>query len=122
MDAQRIAVRELEDEFKFTIVADPIDELVAIMAFDDGRTYRLQHPGALASVRIFDETQGLDARCLEFFCKNCALPNGGGATKLDLANMKLREAHELWTPLSWRFLRWGNGICPQEVRQPTKSD
>jgi hypothetical protein len=109
MDEVKQAVAELEKEFKFSIAPDPVDELVAVLAFEDGRAWRLQHPGAVASIRIFNGDD-LDVVCLSVFCKS-ATPANPQTPKLDPHLLKLDEAHRLWAPLSWRFLRWANAMC-----------
>lgn len=109
------AIAELEKEFKFVFVPDAVDELVAMLVFEDGRAWRAQHPGSLASVRIFNGDD-IDATCLQVFCK-CLTPAKEGTPKLDPNTLKIDEAHRLWSPLSWRFLRWANTICLTETER-----
>jgi hypothetical protein len=112
MDETKQTIADLEKEFKFAFVPDPTDELVATLAFEDGRAWRAQHPGSVSSIRIFNG-EDVDAVCLSIFCKGLT-PANPQTPKLDPNNLKLDEAHRLWAPLSWRFLRWGNTICLTE--------
>ena len=110
MDAE---VEALCKEFKFTIELEPKDEKVLYLKFDDGRGYRLQHPGALVAARLFGTTtESLTADCLDYFIENCITPIVNTAAKtLTAANLDLTETIELWMPLAWRFLRRGIGIA-----------
>lgn len=107
MDEDIQAINELKEQFKFSIELDPASDRVMFLRFEDGRNYRLEHPGAMAAARLFG-TAGSDIlpQCLEYFLDNCIRPDADNKTKvINKDNLDLNETLDLWLPFAWRFLR-----------------
>lgn len=108
--SQAIAV--LMKEFEFRIEIDPKDSRIMFLRFDDGRAYRLQHPGTLAAIELFvDEEQHIQHNCLKYFISNCIQPFADDKTKvLDNETMDIDEGFDLWLDFAWRWLRRGHKL------------
>jgi hypothetical protein len=106
--AKKSEIDILKEQFKFVVELEPQDERVSYMQFDDGRRYRLQHPGALVIARLFSSNSDtLTADCLDYFLKNCISPVADNKTKvLNAETLDLDETMDLWLPFAWRWLRW----------------
>ncbi len=102
-------IQELCEQFKFTIELEAKDERVMYLRFEDGRGYRLEHPGALAIARLFSsDTNSLTSDCLEYFIQKCILPIAETKAKtLNAESLSLDETMDLWLPFAWRWLRRG---------------
>lgn len=110
-DAQVIS--SLEKEFKFRLELDATSDRVMFMRFEDGRNYRLEHPGAMTVARLFSVADNeLTYKCLEYFFDNCIRPDADNKTKkIDKNNLDLDETLDLWLVFAWRFLRRGLSIA-----------
>lgn len=105
-------IQSLKDSFKVDFSLEPTDERILYLNFEDGRKFRLQHPGALQIAKIFSkETDSLSSDALEYFLNNCIDPVAGTQTKaLNEETLGLNETMDFWLPFAWRWLRYGLSI------------